>query len=112
MLDIRSAGALLVLALASACGASSDRGTTDGGGLRDGATDALRHSDRAAPSDGGSTCDAASCLAPNAATFVSQSIPSSVAPGSTFSVQVTMKNTGTATWTMKGTGKNDGYYLG
>ena len=65
--------------------------------------------DRAAPSDGGSTCDAASCVAPNAATFVSQSIPSSVAPGSTFSVQVTMKNTGTATWTMKGTGKNDGY---
>lgn len=64
------------------------------------------------PRDGGPACDSASCVAENAAAFVSQSVPPSVAAGSTFSVQVTMKNTGLATWTLKGTGKNDGYYLG
>lgn len=40
-----------------------------------------------------------SALAVNGATFVSQSVPSSVPRGSTFSVEVTFQNTGDTTWT-------------
>ena len=43
----------------------------------------------------------------NSAQFVSQSVPASMAAGQTYSVSVTMKNTGTATWT-----KLTGYKLG
>ena len=43
----------------------------------------------------------------NAATFVGQSVPSSVVAGETFSATVTMQNTGTTTWTSAG-----GYRLG
>jgi hypothetical protein len=48
----------------------------------------------------------------NAAAFVSQSVPPSVVAGGAFTVDVTMRNTGSATWTLAGTGNNDGYYLG
>ncbi len=44
---------------------------------------------------------------PNNAVFVSQSVPTSLAPGETRAVSVTMKNTGTATWT-----SSAGYRLG
>ena len=37
--------------------------------------------------------------APNAAQFISQVVPSGMGPGGTYAVSVTMKNTGTVTWT-------------
>jgi uncharacterized protein affecting Mg2+/Co2+ transport len=40
----------------------------------------------------------------NGSQFVSQSIPASVAAGATFTVSVTMKNTGTTTWALGATG--------
>lgn len=48
----------------------------------------------------------------NAAAFVSQVVPATVGQGSSFGVQVTMTNTGDATWTLQGPGGDDGYYLG
>lgn len=44
---------------------------------------------------------------PNAAGFVAQSVPTEVAPGQRFTATVTMKNLGSAVWTLR-----DGYYLG
>ena len=43
----------------------------------------------------------------NGATFVSQNVPASMAPGETVSVSVTLNNAGTSTWTTA-----DGYNLG
>jgi hypothetical protein len=48
----------------------------------------------------------------NSATFVSQVVPSAVVQGSDFDVQVTMLNSGDATWTLAGSGASDGYYVG
>ena len=49
---------------------------------------------------GGQTCANNTCVVLGShAQFVSQSAPSSMAAGQTYSVSVTMKNTGTTTWT-------------
>jgi hypothetical protein len=42
--------------------------------------------------------DCAPC-SPNNASFVSQTVPDNVLPGSTFAVEITMRNEGTTTWT-------------
>jgi len=46
--------------------------------------------------DCGGECDACS---PNNASFVSQNVPATAMPGSTFPVEITMRNEGTTTWT-------------
>jgi hypothetical protein len=116
----------LIAAASMACGHSSpppaaheDGGPHDAAEVADAAdaststTDASPRSQDASPSEDATVRDATADAGPrpraNAAAYVSQVVPRQVTIGQTFSVQVTMKNTGTAAWSRAA---SKGYYLG
>jgi hypothetical protein len=89
-------------------GCSDTGGVDDGGSPDDGQEEILSGDDGGQPDNDG-VFDAADSASINDAAFVSQNVPVSVAAGTTFSAEITMRNTGTTTWT---TGAPGVYRLG
>src|SRR4051812_16140179 len=113
---MRALGLSLVVVAVSGCGGMAELPPAIDAGVP---VDAGAKPDAGAPNDAGTKLDAglpfdagapfdAGLPLVNDSEYVSQTVPASVAAGSTFPVKVTMRNTGTTSWALV----TQGHYLG